>query len=204
MVAFTGCSRHFVPGFRQFRFPAKLFTFTALALAALAGVWAATGLRAGRNRGAIQNHCDSDRDHRLLAPWRSHRASGCFWKRLEGSIRARCLVPSTPRRGSGDCPIIGARIGRFAAIGLLALAGSSRTCELRPVLVLIAVSFDLAVANSRFIFTVPQSLFDTKPEVLELIEREERARPTPGPFRSPPHGPMEPSSAGTRHRRRPA
>ena len=36
----------FLPGFRQFRFPAKLFTFTSLALAALAGLgW--DGLRAG-------------------------------------------------------------------------------------------------------------------------------------------------------------
>ena len=37
-----------LPGFRQFRFPAKLFTFTSLALAALAGLgW--DGLRAERH-----------------------------------------------------------------------------------------------------------------------------------------------------------
>ena len=39
-----------LPGFRQFRFPAKLFTFTSLALAALAGLgW--DRLCAGRTRG---------------------------------------------------------------------------------------------------------------------------------------------------------
>ena len=55
-------------------------------------------------------------------------------------------------------------------------------------------------ANARFVFTVPQSLFETKPEVLELIEREERARPAPGPFRvhrmalwNPPGWSMTPS-----------
>ncbi len=35
---FYWCLTHVLPGFRQFRFPAKLFTFTALALAVLAGV----------------------------------------------------------------------------------------------------------------------------------------------------------------------
>src|SRR5262249_2542323 len=40
----------FLPGFRQFRFPAKLFGFTALGLAALAGTgW--DRLCAGRSRG---------------------------------------------------------------------------------------------------------------------------------------------------------
>ena len=40
-----------LPGFRQFRFPAKLFTFTALGLAVLAGVgW--DRVFTGRARGA--------------------------------------------------------------------------------------------------------------------------------------------------------
>src|SRR6516225_1399775 len=39
-----------LPGFRQFRFPGKLLTFTALGLAALAGMgW--DGLSSGRTRG---------------------------------------------------------------------------------------------------------------------------------------------------------
>ena len=39
-----------LPGFRQFRYPAKLFTFTTFGLAALAGMGWDT-LRAGRCRG---------------------------------------------------------------------------------------------------------------------------------------------------------
>ena len=43
----------FLPGFRQFRFPAKLFTFTALGLAALGGLgW--DRLCEGRARGAVR------------------------------------------------------------------------------------------------------------------------------------------------------
>ena len=44
-----------LPGFRQFRFPAKLFTFTALGLAALAGMgWDdLLARRAGRDRHSV-------------------------------------------------------------------------------------------------------------------------------------------------------
>src|SRR5262249_50184831 len=54
---------------------------------------------------------------------------------------------------------------------------------LSAALMLILLTCDLAISNSRLVFTVPQALFETKPEVLELIEAEERARPAPGPFR---------------------
>jgi hypothetical protein len=54
---------------------------------------------------------------------------------------------------------------------------------LSAALMLILLTCDLAISNARLVFTVPQALFETKPEVLEHIEVEERARPAPGPFR---------------------
>ena len=48
---------------------------------------------------------------------------------------------------------------------------------------LIVMTADLAAANSRYILTVPQSLFETKPEVVQVIEDAERADRSPGPFR---------------------
>ncbi len=42
---------------------------------------------------------------------------------------------------------------------------------------------DLAAANARYVLTVPQSLFETKPEVLRIIEAAERDDPSPGPYR---------------------
>jgi hypothetical protein len=171
----------FVPGFRQFRFPAKLFTFTALALAALAGAgWDRAG--AGRNRGAIRitailiaiTACllvSVLVEHRaVLATIRSINSSSMFGPLdAEGAVRAivRSLVHALAA----------------LALGLLALKLVPGRPAVSGALMLVALSFDLAVANARFIFTVPQSLFETKPEVLELIEREERARPAPGPFR---------------------
>jgi hypothetical protein len=45
------------------------------------------------------------------------------------------------------------------------------------------MTVDLGAANARYILTVPQSLFETTPEVLKIIEAEERKKPSPGPFR---------------------
>src|SRR5262249_84484 len=48
---------------------------------------------------------------------------------------------------------------------------------------LILTSADLALANFQFVLTVPQSSFEAKPRVIELIERAEREQPTEWPFR---------------------
>jgi hypothetical protein len=50
---------------------------------------------------------------------------------------------------------------------------------------IVLVTADLALANSRYVFTVPQSLMETKPKVVELIEKleQESPQPTPKPFR---------------------
>jgi hypothetical protein len=57
----------------------------------------------------------------------------------------------------------------------------------RPVLAgstaLILMTTDLAAANARYILTVPQSVFETEPEVVKAIEDAERIDPSPGPFR---------------------
>ncbi len=42
---------------------------------------------------------------------------------------------------------------------------------------------DLAAANSRYILTVPQSVFDAKPAVVKAIEDAEREQPGSGPYR---------------------
>ena len=47
----------------------------------------------------------------------------------------------------------------------------------------IVMTADLAAANARHVLTVPQAVFETKPEVLRIIEDAERAHPSPGPYR---------------------
>ena len=171
----------FLPGFRQFRFPAKMFTFTALGMAALGGLgW--DGLVERRARGAIRlsaillgvTACV------LLGAWAGRQpframlgtiesgsmfgpfsVDGAFWAVV------RCLVHALVVLGSGLLLILLARIRPTLSAALM----------------LFVLTCDLAVSNARHVFTVPQALFEDKPEVLEHIEAEERARPAPGPFR---------------------
>ena len=171
----------FLPGFRQFRFPAKLFTFTVLGMAALAGLgW-------DRLCAGVPRHCEpcaillaltrlrprgrlrrTAADSATIAGLNSSSMFGPI--DADGAVRAiiRCLVHATVVLALGFV--------------IITLARVRRPCS-RRLLMLVLVTCDLGVANARYVFTVPQAFFETKPEVLELIEAEERARPSPGPFR---------------------
>ena len=67
------------------------------------------------------------------------------------------------------------------ALILIPLAGSKPV--LAGLLVLVVVAADLAVANARYVITVPQALFEDEPEVVRIINEAERQNPSPGPFR---------------------
>ena len=54
---------------------------------------------------------------------------------------------------------------------------------LAGLVVLVVVAADLAVANARYVITVPQALFEDEPEVVRIINEAERQNPSPGPFR---------------------
>ena len=68
-------------------------------------------------------------------------------------------------------------------LGLVSVILARRRPQLAGSIAVIVMTADLAAANSRFVLTVPQSVFDTKPEVVKIIEDAERAQPSPGPFR---------------------
>jgi hypothetical protein len=57
----------------------------------------------------------------------------------------------------------------------------------RPVLAgsiaLLSVAADLAIANSRYVLTVPQSVMNSDSRVVQLIKDAERDNPSPGPYR---------------------
>jgi hypothetical protein len=170
-----------LPGFRQFRFPAKLFTFGSLALAALAGVgW--DGLRAGGTR-------------RITAFAASLMAlslavlAGVLIER-QTILAALQSVPVTSAYGPFDPEGAYAALVRsllqtsiVLALGLVAV----RLVRTHPLwagaLVLIATTGDLGAANVRYVLTVPQALFESTPEIARLLEEAERAKPAPGPFR---------------------
>ena len=171
----------FLPGFGQFRFPAKLFTFTALGVTALAGLgW--DNVCARRNRGVMRF---------------SVVLLGVILCVLLGVLAAQQPL----RAGLGRIQVntmfgpfdsdgaYWAIVGSLAHVALVLALGSALfyLARVRPMLsaslMLVLVTCDLALANARYVFTVPQALFETKPEVLAHIEAEERAHPSPGPYR---------------------
>ncbi len=170
-----------LPGFRQFRYPAKLFTFTALGMAALAG-WGWDDVSAGRSRrtsvvffvlfiltmatlaGVILQK------EPILASFRSLKRPSMYGP-FEAGAGYQAII-----RSLGQSAVV-------LGLGLSLTVLARRRPWLAGMAALMVMTADLAAANARYVLTVPQSVLETKPEVLEVIEDAERADPSPGPFR---------------------
>jgi hypothetical protein len=170
-----------LPGFRQFRFPAKLFTFASLAMAALAGLgW--DRLAAARARGVAVVLF-------VLLVLTLAALAGVMFQRQTILASFRTLKGSStfgPFEASAGYRAILHSLGQAALVfglGLLLTILARRRPLLAGAATLILMTADLAAANARYVLTVPQDLFETKPEILRIIEAAERAKPSPGPFR---------------------
>ena len=170
-----------LPGFRQFRFPAKLFTFTAFGIAALAGIgW--DSLATGRHRGTmVLTGLLLLITLGVLATVLAERGPI-----LSGIARKNAASPFGPL----DVDAGYAELVRSLAHGAMVLALTltlillaRRRFALAGVIAMIGVTADLAVANARHVTTVPQALFEGEPEVARLIKEAEQKNPSPGPFR---------------------
>lgn len=175
-----------LPGFRQFRFPSKLLTFTTLGLAGLAGLgW--DRLTAGHSR--------------RTAALASAFAVGSVVL-LAGVLVAKARIlaafsvlagpsgvsPFGPFDAAGAFGELTWALGQGAVVYGLALVlvlRGRRGPVVAGAIALIVSTADLAVANARYVLTVPQALMDEKPKVLALIEEAERQAkdPNSGPFR---------------------
>jgi hypothetical protein len=170
-----------LPGFRQFRFPAKLFTFTALAVAALAGLgW--DRLAAARARGITAIFVV------LLTSTLAALAIVTLEREpILASFRARpipsMLGPFDPAAGY---QAMLRSLGHAAIVfgfGLVLTWVARRRPPFAGCAALFVMTADLAAANARYVLTVPQSLFETKPEIAKIIAEAERPRHASGPFR---------------------
>ncbi len=170
-----------LPGFRQFRYPAKLFTFTALGFAILAGSgWDLLASGKTRAIGTIflgllvvslvaLAGVAYERDA-IIASFRGFRGNSLF-----GPFEPQGAFQGIKRSLAHGAIVFGS--------GFVLTVVSRRRAYLAGVAALILMTADLAVANTRFVLTVPQSVFETEPEVLKIIEAAERAKPSPGPYR---------------------
>jgi hypothetical protein len=170
-----------LPGFSQFRFPSKLLTFTALAVAALGGLGWDRAVEGRSKRITKFTLIGSGVPLALLAAVIVNQ--GRITKFLDD---ARQITITGPLDVPGA--LVDLKLGLLqSAAGLAATGGlvilARRRADLAGVLALLVLTVDLGSTNPYLIQTVPQSDFEVTPKVVKLIEEAERLDPSPGPYR---------------------
>jgi len=170
-----------LPGFHTFRFPSKLLSFTALALAGLAGIgWDAVVAGRGR-RVARLALVGSAASLALLVVGLAARPG--LVARFEGQHAMTIFGPLDSAAAVAD--LLGS-LGQGGAV--LALGyGLVRLARVRPelagVLAVVVAAVDLGLADASIVRTVPQADFEGTPKVLAKIAEAEKLDPAPGPYR---------------------
>ncbi len=170
-----------VPGFRQFRYPSKLLTFTALAVSALGGLgWDRLASGSSRRPARLATALLAlTLSAGAVAEARRPRILQAF------AAAADLGSPFGPIDPTGAFADLRCALVQGAAILLvvLVLALRRRRAGWADALAPALLTADLALANTHFVLTVPQRELDAKPEVVRLIEEAERKDPAPGPYR---------------------
>lgn len=174
-----------LPGFNRFRYPAKLFSFTAMALAALAGLgW--DRVLAGERQAATLAGVLLGLS--VAAAIVVTAGSGRLLAALQSSPQALAASPFGPPDVAGAVGETRRSVlhGTFVSVAVLALLlRGYRRPALAGAVALLVLTADLGLANARLVHTVPQELMERVPAVVEQIERAERGddAPTRAPFR---------------------
>jgi len=170
-----------LPGFRQFRFPAKLFTFTSLGIAALSG-FGFDLLVKGRNRTTVVVSG-------LLACLTASLLLAAVLGRqpiiaaISRGVEASSFGPLDPQAGYQELVRSLAHGLIVLSIGLGIFRLARRSLPAAGSLLVFCVAIDLGVANFRYVKTVPQELLEGESEVVRIIRDAEREQPSDGPFR---------------------
>ena len=173
-----------LPGFRQFRFPSKLLSFTVLALAGLAGLgWddLMRGVRKKRTLAVTSVVLGSS----LIALLVTIGGQGGIlsWMKSATETMTSPFGPFDTFGAYSELRWSFAQASAIALLGLALILRGSRAPIAAGAIALLAMTGDLALANSRYVFTVDQSVMEKKPRVVELLEAAEKARPSDGPYR---------------------
>ena len=170
-----------LPGFRQFRYPAKLFTLTALGMAALAGLgW--DRLCSERLRGAKLLFLVLFLMSCVALVWVVTERQNIL-KSFSTIPPSLSFGPIQPAGTYGELVRSLAHAAIVFGAGFVLTVVARRRPLMAGAAALILMTADLAAANARYVMTVPQSLFDTKPEILAKIEEAENLEPANGPYR---------------------
>jgi hypothetical protein len=171
-----------MPGFSLFRYPAKLLTFSCLAVSGLAGLgW--DRLVRGESR-AVKRSCAWALIATLTAQVPALAARGLAVSALSRRVPRHTLFGLVDVSAGLNETIRALFHGSFvyaAVLGLSAVSG--RRPRLAGAAGLLLMAIDLALANARLVWSVPQSEFDVVPVLARMIEDAERTEASAGPFR---------------------
>lgn len=165
-----------LPGFRQFRFPSKLLSFTVLGVAGLAGIGWDRLPGGGRRRATVVSSVFLGLSvvGLPLALAFQDRIVAEF-KRAIGKQTASPFGPFDAAGAVGELQRSLAQAVGVYVLALLVVRLSGRRPGLAGAVALVALTGDLAVANARYVITVPQTMLEGTPETARIIEEAERA-----------------------------
>lgn len=173
-----------LPGFDSFRYPSKLLPLLSLSLSVLAGLgWDL----------CTQSSAECRRFRRLI--WFALGLS-LIGLVLASSFQGRAIrfisAGTSVQEHTGTGRMVAAwgetrwsliQASTVFAVALALSRWASRSPRVWGTVAIILLGTDLATANRRLIWTVPQAEFERAPEVASLIKSAEQAEPTSGPFR---------------------
>ena len=171
-----------LPGFALFRYPAKLFTFTAVAIAGLAGLGWDEAVTGRSRRLACVAMLGLVASAAALVPALVFRGQAVAYLSRPRLAPGRSRTDRRQRRLNETLRALAHGVFLYA-IGLAIVRWGGHRPVRAGAVALVVLAVDLGLANHRLISTVPQAAFDVVPEVARRIAAAERADPSPGPFR---------------------
>jgi hypothetical protein len=173
-----------LPGFGGFRYPAKLMTFTCLAISGLAACgW--DRAMAGRGRRAVGVGLALSLLSMVLlaALLQNQERIVAWWLKQPQIMQPRTFGPFDPKRAFGETVRALEYGAALYVLGSVLLLLARRRPAAASAAAIVLVAFDLALAHQGLVITVPRGSFEGKPEVLRRIEEAEARDPADGPYR---------------------
>jgi hypothetical protein len=175
-----GLMSEIFPGFKTFRYPSKLLTFTSLALGMLAAMaWDRRDEELVRRRLRRFGRIVSGLTLALAVLAIVTRAELLDWMRRQPAAASSVYGPLIAQDAWAETAIGLVQSFLVLVFGTLVI-GRYRHARWGVPVFLLLMTLDLVAANSRYVRMVPQALFEGQPKVLAMIEEAEKEVPTPG------------------------
>jgi hypothetical protein len=173
-----------LPGFHSFRYPSKLLVFTSMALSVLAGVgWDGLTKHGSRRVVRLAVLVAMLSAVSLTAVILLRKPIFSAWSNSLAAKVQTAYGAFQPEGAFLDIQYALLQGGLIAVFVALVPCWQRRRPGLTAAAALIVMAADLGMVTGASVVTVPQSLFETKPEALRIIEKAEREAPSPGPYR---------------------